>query len=151
MENKQDTDYLSDPERFLSISNTDQLIEEFGYMFEETRLYRVPVYLEKSSYSENPPEERFYAIKTEPNTSLATLRGEGIWEMDKNNQDFLEGVQKAVASIKVNVEGDGTEYDRDIVVNGKKINVTYEPYTPETSEYIIRELNERKELLQKRG
>lgn len=150
MENKQGTDYLNNPDEFLSISNTEQLLDEFGDMFEETKLYRVPVYLEKNVYTENPPEERFIAIKTEPNTSLATLRGEGIWDMDKNDQDFLEGVHKAVGLIKVAVTGDGTEFDKDIVINGKNINVTYEPYTVDTSEYVIRELNERKELLQKK-
>ena len=146
MENKKDTDYLNNPEKFLSISSTDQLIEEFGDMFEETKLYRVPIYLEKKQYGDNPPEERFLAT----HTSLVTLRGDSIWNMDKDDQEFLEGVHKALTLMKVAVEGEGTEFDKDIVVNGKTINVTYEPYTVDTSEYVIRELRERKELLQKK-
>ncbi|HQI92911.1 MAG TPA: hypothetical protein PLE98_02830 [Candidatus Dojkabacteria bacterium] len=146
MENKQDTDFLNNPDEFLSISNTEQLIDEFGDMFDQTMLYKVPIYLEKNQYGENTPEERFLAT----HTSLVTLRGQDIWDMDKNDQEFLEGVHKALTLIKVAIEREGTEFDRDIVVHGKNINVTYEPYTVDTSEYVIRELNERKELLQKK-
>lgn len=146
MENKQDTDYLNNPDEFLSVSNTEQLMEEFGDMFEQTMLYRVPIYLEKSQYGENAPEGRFLAT----HTSLVTLTGEDIWDMDKNNQEFLEGVHKALTLTKIAVEGEGTQFDKDIVVNGKNINITYEPYTADTSEYVIRELRERKELLQKK-
>ena len=146
MENKQDTDYLNNPDEFLSISSTEQLIEEFGDMFDQTMIYRAPIYLEKNQYGNNPPEERFFAT----HTSLVTLKGDGIWDMDKNDQEFLEGVHNALTLTKVSVGGDGTEFDRDIVVHGKNINVTYEPYTVDTSEYVIRELNERRELLQKR-
>ncbi len=146
MENKQDTDFLNNPDEFLSISNTEQLIQEFGDIFEETKLYRVPIYLERKPDEGDLPEERFLAT----HTSLVTLRGQDIWDMDKNDQEFLEGVHKALTLIKVAIEREGTEFDRDIVVHGKNINVTYEPYTVDTSEYVIRELNERKELLQKK-
>ena len=146
MENKQDTDFLNNPDEFLSISNTEQLIEEFGDMFDQTMLYKVPIYLEKNQYGKNTPEERFFAT----HTSLATLRGEGVWDMDKDDQEFLEGVHKALTLMKVAIERGSTEFNREIVVHRKDINVTYEPYTVDTSEYVIRELNERKELLQKK-
>jgi len=146
MENKQDTDFLNNPDEFLSISNTEQLIDEFGDMFDQTMLYKVPIYLEKNQYGENTPEERFLAT----HTSLVTLRGQDIWDMDKDDQEFLEGVHKALTLMKVAIERGSTEFNREIVVHRKDINVTYEPYTVDTSEYVIRELNERKELLQKK-
>jgi len=146
MENKQDTDYLNNPDEFLSVSNTEQLMEEFGDMFEQTMLYRVPIYLEKNQYGENIPEGRFLAT----HSSLATLRGDGVWDMDKNDQEFLEDVHKALVVVKISAENGGSTFDKDIVVHGKNINITYEPYTADTSEYVIRELRERKELLQKK-
>jgi len=146
MEDKQDKDFLNDPTESLAIANTKQLLEEFGDMFEETKFDNISMYIEKDTYTEFLPKERFFATSA----SLATLQGEDIWKIDPKDQELLDSIQKAITLIAIAVGGDGTEFDKDIIINGKKINVTYEPYTPETSEYIIRELNERRELLQKR-
>jgi len=147
MENKQNIDYLNNPDEFLSISSTEELMQEFGDMFEQTMLYRVPIYLEKNQYGEDTPEERFLAT----HTSLVTLKGEDIWEMGKDNQEFLEGVHKTLTLTKITTEADNCTFSKSIVVNGKNITITYMPYTENTSKYVLGKLRERKELLQKRG
>jgi len=143
MENKQGTDYLNNPDEFLSVSNTEQLMEEFGDMFEETMLYyRMLIYLEKNQYGDNPPEERFFVTPT----SFITLKGDGVWDMDKNDQEFLSDVYMTLSSTKVT----NNMLGKYIVIHDKNIKVTYKPYTAETSDYVIKELKRREELLQKR-
>ena len=146
MENKPDTDYLNDPDRFLAITNTEQLVDEFGGMFDKTMLGdKVSIYLEKNQYGEDTPEERFLAT----DTSLVILKGEGVWDMSKEDQELLETVHKTLVTIKVAAGGYSSKFDKDILVNGKIINVKYKPYTLNTSEYILEELRKRKKLLQK--
>ncbi len=82
---------------------------------------------------------------------LVTLRGENIWSQDINDQDFLEGVQRTTINIKREVEEkEEPSFDRDLTIHDSQINVTYEPYTVDTTEYVMRELDEREKLLQKR-
>ena len=141
-------DILSNPEKYTVIANAEQLMDVYGEKFLNGKLYRTDVYLEKDLYNrDNRPDSRFMITTS----GLVTLRGQNIWDQSINDQDFLEGVQRTTIDIKRQVEdSEEPSFDKDFTINGSKINVTYEPYTIDTTEYVMREFDEREKLLQKR-
>ncbi len=127
----------------LGIANTEQLLEEFGDLFERKYIQNAPIFVERKGKN-TEKEERFFVTSM----TLATIRmDEGsVWDLDMNDVDLLDEIRKAVVTTKIKVENNEENYDFDknIEYMGKSINVTYEPYTEDTSEYIIRELEERR-------
>lgn len=146
MENTIGADILSNPDSYTLIANPEQIMDVYGTLFEKGNLYRTDVYLEKDIYP-SKQDERFMTTSA----GLVTLRGDSAWNMDINDQDFLEKVQRTTAEIKRSVENseDGT-FDKNVTIHNRVINVTYEPYIVETTEYVINELNRRMKLLQKK-
>ena len=142
-------DVLNNPEKYTLIANTEQLIDVYENHFEKGKLYRTDVYLEKDLYAqEHRPDSRFMITTS----GLVTLRGENVWNQSINDQDFLEGVQKTTTDIKRHVEdAENPTFDKDFTIHDSQINVTYEPYTIETTEYVMRELDEREKLLQNKA
>ncbi len=142
------SDVLNNPEKYTVIANAEQLMDVYGDKFEVGKLYRTDVYLEKDLYNQDlRPDSRFMITSA----GLVTLKGSNVWDQSINDQDFLEGVQRATIDIKRQVEDkDEPSFDKDTTIHDSLINVTYEPYTIETTEYVMRELDEREKLLQKR-
>jgi len=142
------SDVLNNPEKYTLIGNAEQLMDVYGDHFEEGKLYRTDVYLEKDLYTkDHRPDSRFMATSA----GLVTLRGENVWNQNINDQEFLEGVQRTTIDIKRQVEdNEEPSFDKDVTIHDSQINVTYEPYTVDTTDYVMRELDEREKLLQKR-
>ncbi len=142
-------DVLNNPEKYTLIANTEQLIDVYENHFEKGKLYRTDVYLEKDLYTQDHRPDSRFMITT---SGLVTLRGEYVWNQSINDQDFLEGIQKITTDIKRHIEdSENPSFDQDVTIHDSQINVTYEPYTIETTEYVMRELDEREKLLQNKA
>lgn len=142
-------DVLNNPEKYTVFKDADQLMSVYGNQFEVGKLYRTDVYLENNQYDDNNrPESRFMITSA----GLVTLMGDTIWNLDINDQVFLENVHRVTIAIKRQVEdNENPSFDKDISIHESSINVTYEPYTIETTEYVMTELDTRQKSLQKRS
>ena len=132
------------------IDSTEQLIQEFGDVFDKMPTSNISenIYVEKvGKNKENDEEERFFATEDILGTVIAY--DSNVWDLDLTNEKLINKITEALIAIKTTIEDseDIDKFDTNIEFNGKLINVTYEPYS-ESSDYIVRELSERGELLQ---